>query len=118
MEAEGEIFLLSTSTDIVAGDTLYFTLAANASAESMREIPVASRSDVTLALKFIGLNPRTTPPSKFMLIVPKALITPDGETPFITEKDILKVGFSWTALKKDADTPLATLYPLPPGGVT
>lgn len=115
-EAEGEIFLLSTSTDIVEDDTLAVTLAANAAADSMRKIEVQSAGEITAAFKFYGVNPRDG--RKYLLHVFKATIAGDGDLGLITGQELVNVPITISAVKKDANTPIAVLYPLPTGGVT
>lgn len=120
-EAAGEVFFLSTATNLLDDDAVDATLAANTLAENLRKLPVQSRGEVTGALKFIGINPRATvgtSKAKYVLYVPKATINADGDMSLITEQNLTTIPFTASCLKKDADTPIATLYALPPGGVT
>jgi hypothetical protein len=120
-EAAGEVFFLTTATKLLEDDAVDMTLAANSLAENMRKIPVQSRGEVTGALKFIGVNPRAESAglkAKYVLYVPKVTINADGDLSLITEQNLTLIPFTASALKKDADTPIATLYALPAGGVT
>jgi hypothetical protein len=115
-EKSGEIHFLSTGSTLSDGDTVDVTLAANASAETTRSIPVQNRSEVTVALKLIAEDGRSQ--EKWELYIPKATISPDGDLGLITGQDLMTIPISISALKKDSTTPIATVYPLPPGGVT
>lgn len=116
LEAEGEVFFLTTSTLVVDGDAIKATLTANASAEAMRKIEVDEAGEITAAMRFVGENPRDG--SKFLLWVPKVTITGDGDLALLSEQDLIRVPLVFSAVKKDVNTPIATLYPLPAGGVT
>lgn len=116
LEAEGEVFFLTTSTKVRDGDAIKATLAANASAEAMRKIEVDEAGEITAAMRFVGVNPRDN--SKFLLEIPKVTITGDGDMALLSEQDLMRVPLVFSAVKKDTATPIATIYPLPAGGVT
>lgn len=115
-EQTGEVTFLTTSTYLEDGDIIKTTLAANASAETTRSIPVLSRDDVTVAMRIKVINGRDDEAA--LIEIPKVTITPDGSLPLVTAQELMRMPLSFSALKKDADTPLATIYALPPGGVT
>lgn len=118
-ESPAQVFMLTTSPGVLEGDAVLATLTANAQAESMRKIEVQSRGEVTGALKLIGRNPRNKTHGRsaaYALVIPKVTINADGDLSLITEQEISTVPLVASALKKDAATPIATLYALPAGG--
>lgn len=116
-EAEATIFLPSTAPGIVEGDTLSVTLAANNLANTVRQLELMERSEVNLAVRFVGINRRDH--RKFELRIPKVAITLDGDLNFITDADeTVKMAIVGQALRVNTTTALAYLTPLPLGGVT
>lgn len=55
--AQGRIFLLSTASNIAAGEALDVTLGADGGAKTVSEVRGLSQTNVTVALKFIAENP-------------------------------------------------------------
>lgn len=53
----GRIFLLSTATNIAAGEPMAVTLAANGSASPVEEVRGMTQGNLIRAIKFIGENP-------------------------------------------------------------
>jgi hypothetical protein len=115
-EVGGRIKFLSTGSTLSDGDQVDVTLTANASADSTRQIPVQSRTSVTVALMFYGTNPKTS--RKYELFIPKISLAADGGFGLISENNLVGMGFTGSAERKDASTYIATITSLPTGGVT
>jgi hypothetical protein len=117
-EAAGMVRFLTTATNIAEGNAVNATLTANPLADSTQRVPVQSvDGQWKVALRFIGTDPETG--RKFELYIPKITLAADGSMPLITSgEEWMSLGFTGAAEKKDADTAIAYLTPLPEGGVT
>lgn len=121
-EHGGEVFFLTDGAQVTAGtfhdaaDPVSVTLAANALADSTVHLPAFSRTEIYLALKIYWLNTRTN--RHCLIYVPKAQFSGSGGMQFINRDDLLNVPITATALKKDDNTAIAYVIPLPAGGVT
>lgn len=112
LQSEAEILFLQDSTLVHDGDQIKVTLDANAQAAPMRKIEADEAGEITAALKFYGEDGETG--EKFLLDVPKVVITGEGDLSLITSAEqLVSVPLTFSAVKKDEATPIATIYPLP-----
>lgn len=114
LESEsGMVFIKSTATHIADGETIDATLTARAGADTTRRIPIQSRTtSVTVALKFIGLDPDSG--RKYELWIPKITLAPAGGFNLITSgQEWLRMGFTGSAEKRDSSTAIGYMSPLP-----
>lgn len=115
-EARGLVKFLTTGVVLADGDDVDATLAANPLADSTRRIPVQSRSSVTVALLFYGINPKTA--RQYELLIPKITLAANNPFGLISADSLTSMSFSGSAEKKDSTTAIAYITPLPIGGVT
>lgn len=95
--AEGVIRIIYGGSVITDGEGLKVTLAGAAGSDTMRQIPILSRTSVEVSLKFYGESAVTG--RKFELWVPKVSIAADGGASLITEQDLARFPLVATALK-------------------
>jgi hypothetical protein len=109
--ASGMVFFKTTAVNIADGDTVDATLAAEATANSTRRIPVQTRDQVTVALKFIGVDGDSG--RKYELYVPKITLAASGAFGLVTNNEWTQMQLTGAAEKKDAATAIAYISALP-----
>jgi hypothetical protein len=109
--ASGMVFFKTTATNIADGNTVNATLTAAAGADTTRRIPVQSRENVTVALKFLGVDGASG--RKFELYIPKITLAASGAFGLVTNNEWTQMQLTGAAEKKDADTAVAYISALP-----
>ena len=95
-EEMGMVFLLSTSVTAVDGETLHFTLAADAGAGATVQTQGQTVSPRDYALKFLGENPADDD-RRFEVEIHSAKVSPDGDFNLISESDLTQMSFTGAA---------------------
>lgn len=96
-EVAGMVFILSSSSTAVAGNTLHITLAADAgAAASISQTRGVTVSGKNYALKFIGENPADND-QRFEVELHSVQISADGDLSMISEGDLTQMPFSGVA---------------------
>ena len=84
-ETMGRIFLLSTATNIAAGDTMDVTLAADAGATAnVKEVRMFQKTSYTGAIKFIGENGADG--TKYEVVLHRTTVEGDGDLGLISDE--------------------------------
>lgn len=109
--ASGMVFFKTTAPNIADGNAVDATLTAAAGADATRRIPVQSRTQVTVALKFIGVDGDSG--RKFELYIPKITLAASGTFGLVTNNEWLGMALAGAAEKKDATTAIAYISALP-----
>lgn len=101
-EKMGMIFLLSTASNVSAGDTVEVTLAADAGAAgTVTQTRGVSRSGKDFALKFIGVNPADND-QEFEVELHSVQVNADGDFSLISEGELTQMPVSGTAQQNES----------------
>lgn len=93
----GMIFLNTSGSTAIAGNTLHITLAADAApVANVSQTRGATRSGVDIALKFIGENPADAD-QNFEVELHSVQMSADGDFSLISEGDLTQLPISGTA---------------------
>jgi hypothetical protein len=93
----GMVYLNTTGSTAVAGNTLHITLAADAAPTTpLSQVRGATTSSVDYALKFIGENPADSD-QRYEVELHSVQMTADGDFSLIAESDISQMPISGTA---------------------
>jgi hypothetical protein len=96
-EKMGMVFLNTTGSTAVAGNTLHITLAAKVGAvASVSQTRGATTSGVDYALKFVGENPADND-QNFEVELHSVQVSADGDFSLISESDLTQMPFTGTA---------------------
>lgn len=106
-EKMGRIFLLSTASNIAAGDTLDVTLAADAGAAAVYEVRALQKTSQVGALKFVGEDPNSG--EKYEVQIHKTNVEGDGEMAFVSD-DWITLGLKGKVQKSDSTRFTASPY--------
>jgi len=106
----GMIFVKSTATtlaSVAAGEGLAVTLTADATATTVDKIAALTETDITVAVRFIGVNAETG--KKVIYDFHKVTLTPDGDFSLISD-EAAKLPFTGAAEASDAYANTADYY--------
>jgi hypothetical protein len=109
--ASGMVFFKTTAANIADGDPVNAALTAAAGADTTRRIPVQTRDQVTVALKFLGVDGDSG--RKFEFYIPKITLAASGAFGLVTNNEWTQMSLTGAAEKKDADTEIAYISALP-----
>jgi hypothetical protein len=102
----GRIFLLSTATNIAAGEPMSITLTANAGASTVEEVRGLTSGNIIRAIKFIGENPANSNKQREYQFH-KVTVASEGDLSLIGDEYAI-MAFSGTvesSVLADADAP-------------
>lgn len=93
----GMVFLNTTGSTAVGGNTLHITLAADAApVASVSQVRGATTSQVDYALKFVGVNP-VDGDQQFEVELHSVQVSADGDFSLISEGDLTQMPFTGVA---------------------